>query len=459
MEMSTNAVIRVSPLNTPVMHPTQVRIHHFFVPNRLIWDKWEDFITGGDGTGDIPVPPTVLSTVASKDLQDYMGVPRRAGVAISALPMRAYNLIYNEYYRDQDLCALRTEDDQTVASIAWEKDYFTEARPFTQKGPEISLPIGDAAPVISDGSARGPSFATQQNGFGTTHKLLGDTAGNNGVVHVNPGTASNDSRLFWAAEGSSDGTGLAADLSNATGATVNEFRTALAIQRYQEARSRYGSRYSEYLRYLGVTPADARLQRPEMLGGGTTKINFSEVLQTSPEASGETRYGVGDMWGHGIAGVRGNKFRKFFEEHGHIITMMSVRPKSTYQEGINRSWLRTIKEDYYQKELAHIGQQTVTKNEVYMNTTDGNSVFGYTDRYSEYRRRPSEVTGDFRNLLNMWHLGRVLPANVALNSDFIECKPSKRIYQASENDGLWVMANHHVVARRLVSRNSAGKII
>lgn len=364
---------------------------------------------------------------------------------MSALPIRAYNIIWNEFYRDQDLqTELTNLDSVALQNVCWEKDYLTTSRPWTQKGGDVTIPLGDTADVIPTGDGV-PTFD-----YSTATGNLNENAGSVFTSSTPAGGGTN--AMSW------DDPKLIADLSTATSIDVNDLRRALALQRYQEARSRFGSRYSEYLRYLGVNPSDARLQRPEYLGGGVTRLNFSEVLQTSPTTSGGST-GVGDLYGHGIAGFRGNRYRKFFEEHGYVISLMSVRPKSTYVESLPRMWQRTTKEDYWQRELEHIGQQEVYKNEVYMNTTDGTDVFGYNDRYSEYRWQPSQVVGDFRDTLNTWHLGRITDSNVALNSDFVKCSPSRRIYQVDTTQHLWIMCNHHLVARRMVSKNAGGKIL
>lgn len=460
IQQATSALVRVSPLLAPVMHPVQVRIHHWFVPHRIIWDNWENFITGGpDGYNDsefptITMPASGGASVGS--LADYLGVPTGVNsLEVSALPFRAYALIWNEWYRDQDLQTkldISTADgnDTTTSTAlqncAWEKDYFTSARPWTQKGPEVTLPLGTEADVKRYSNATYQKIMTagsntrlgnggaQFNNIGASDTALGNSNPTNGSIDPN-GT--------WYA-----------DLSTATAASVNQLREAFAIQRYEEARARYGSRYTEYLRYLGVRSSDARLQRPEYLGGGKQTIQFSEVLQTGVTTDGDDQEGVGNLKGHGIAALRSNRYRRFFEEHGYIITLMSVKPKTIYSQGLPRTWNRRTKEDFFQKELQHIGQQEVLNKELYASHSSPDGVFGYQDRYDEYRRSESTIAGEFRSTLDYWHYARIFASQPALNADFVKSVPTKRVNAVQSEDVLWIMANHSIQARRLVSGSS-----
>lgn len=439
----TSALVRMSPMLAPVMHPVTIRFHHWFVPNRLLWANWEKFITGGPDGLDATVHPYIASGAgfAAGALMDYLGVPPGvAGLNVNALAARAYTKIFNEYYRDADLVALRTENTGdgadattpvTLAQIAWEKDRFTTSRPWTQKGAAVTLPLGTTAPVkvAANAPAGAGQWLTQNSGAGTQVTMTG--------------------------LGSS---GFYADLSAATAVDVNSVRRAFALQRYEEARAQYGSRYPEYLEYLGVRSSDARLQRPEYLGGGKQTFSFSEVLQTGTDFNANS--GVATLRGHGISALRTRKYMRFFEEHGIVMTLMSVRPKSVYANGLARKFSRTTKEDYWQKELELIGQATVYNKEVYAAHSAPDGTFGYNDRYGEYRREESRVSAEFRtSTLNMWHLGRIFAADPALNSSFVTCDPSKRINAVSTNDVLWVMVNNQINGRRMVRQNSVGRII
>ena len=451
VQHSTSVLLRMSPLVAPVMHPVQVRIHHFFVPHRLNYTGWQDFITGGQtGTGSaVPFPTNAAAvTPAVGSLYDHLGIPTGNLLPIGAfslLPIRAYNMIYNEFYRDEDMLSVVSPDATVLQRCAWEKDYFTTCRPFTQRGSAVTLPLGTVAPVTSTGVS--PTF--RRTGTADASKTLQGT-------NIGVGAS------FSAASGSAgdmqflNPTGLQTDLSAATAATVNQLRLALALQRYQEARTQYGARYTEYLRYLGVQSSDQRLDRPEYLGGGRQTVSFSEVLRTGSDTASSP---VGDLKGHGIAALRSNRYRYFCEEHGYIMTLMSLRPKSMYIQGIPRTYLRRTKEDFWQQELEQIGQQTVTNAEVFMNGTATDAqVFGYQDRYAEYRHSESQVSGDFRSTLNFWHMARSFASLPTLNGNFTDCDPGKRSFAVQTNDVCWVMVNHDMKARRLVGKKTIGRI-
>lgn len=408
---STSALVRLSPMVAPVMHPIDVRIHHFYVPNRLIAPgishNWEDFITGGeDNTYNTPIPTQTIESilnVAGQDLEDlpgslldYYGVDyRNPNIGINVYPFVGYKRIFDEFYRDQDLEDENT-NNLTVSPdrISWGKDYFTTARPWPYKGPAVTIP------VFSDGTGASPGVQ------------FGDF-------------------------------------------TLDDLRTASAMQRFAENRARYGSRYTEYLRFLGIRPSDARMDRPEYLGGGRATVNVSEVLQTAPEtgASSETdtEYGVGDLYGHGIAGLRTRPYRRFFEEHGFVHTLLSVRPHALYMTGMDRHWLKKDREDFFQREFSNVGDQEVWMGELWNGSAgDPYETFGYQERYAEYRGQYSRVAGEFRDIMNYWHMGRDFSQKPVLNANFIKCNPTKRPFAVNSHHVLWVMVNHHLMARRQV---------
>lgn len=469
IQQATSALIRCAPLVTPVMHPVHVRFHHWFVPNRLLWTNWQNFITGGpDGLNASAAPYFTSGNASVSSLLDYLGWPTSGVTGTpkgNALPLRAYALIWNEFYRDEDLQTALTvasgdgldnTTNTTLQNVSWEKDYLTSSRPWVLKGSSITMPIGGTAPI--------KGLAVQINAAAASQTGIGVTAGED---NPNPAWNSSSNSIYIKAQsaavaGSGNRPQVFADLSAATGIDINTVRHAFALQRFEEARARYGSRYTEYLAYLGVRSSDARLQRPEYLGGGRQTIQFSEVLQTGGTSTG-AQTGVGQLAGHGISAMRTNRYRRFFEEHGIVMTLMSVRPKTMYSQRVKRGFLRAVdstyagltgsKEDYWQRELQHIGQQGVNGYEV--DPQVGNATFGYQDRYDEYRREESTVSGAFRSTLDTWHLSREFGSAPALNSTFVSCVPSTRVFADTTADNLYVMAHHNIQARRLISREGS----
>lgn len=453
--VSTESLIRMAPLVSPMMHRVNSFIHYFFVPNRLVWDNWQDFITGGRLGTDASVLPKLLLDPGATGavlfnegtLWDYFGLPTHGDIArhestyISALPFRAYQLIYNEYYRDQNLSApidIKKTDavDSTETSLlltmrkrCWEKDYFTSALPWTQRGGEVLLP---GSLKYTDGL---PSHV--YNAIGDD---LVDTAGNltsdvNG--HVNSVDAGGQAARIET-EGSLD-------------VSINEFRTAARLQAWLERNALGGSRYIEsILAHFGVKTPDYRLQRPEYLGGGKTPVVISEVLNTSATAT----EAQGNMAGHGIGVGNSNSFKKYFSEHGYIIGIMSVMPRTAYQQGIPRMFTKLDNLDYYFPEFANIGEQEVKNEEVYWRYDQDRSVnesaFGYQSRYAEYKFNRDSVHGDFKSSLSHWHMGRIFGSMPSLNSAFVESDPTHRVFAVTTStiDKLYVQLYNKVSAIR-----------
>jgi hypothetical protein len=432
-------LLRCLPLVAPVMHPVTLRLHHWFVPYRLIWDEWEDFITG-----EADVNPPTVENFDNSNLMDNLGVHPDYVGDVSALPIRAYNLIWNEFYRDQDLRTEKVPDTRATERVSWEKDYFTAARPSPQKGPAVSLPLGTYAPIQGLGTVnRGPSSEQDYRATGGQDRT--ETGWNTGAEQ-----SPND---IWFMKEDPDNPGypdVTVDLSNAAAATVEQLREAFALQRYAEARSIYGSRYTEYLRYLGVKASDGRLQRPEYLGGGKQTISFSEVLSTADSQNTP----VGDLKGHGIAAMRTRPYKRFFEEHGLVMTLASIRPKAIYTHASDKLWWRKTKEDFWQKELESLGHQVIQNKEAMITHSDPDGTFGYTPRYDDYRSIRSQVSGDFRNVLNSWHFSREFDDDIALNQAFIDCNPPDRQFADQNEDNYVCMVSHDLRARRLVSKRA-----
>jgi hypothetical protein len=447
---STSLLIRVSPTLAPVMHPVTVRVHHWFVPTRILWSSWEDFRTGGsDGNNTDTVPQTASITHAVGTLTNYMGVPTgSSGYTVNALPVRAYNMIYNKRYRDQDVITEVSEDSTSVQKIAWEKNQFTTARSSSQRGTEVSLPLGTAAYLKYD-------------------DVTGDTTGQNGDWVVAYQDAGNDGQ--WGSNASLDtasdaqltannNANVYADLSTATAATINDLRVAFATQNFMEIRQKYGANYIDYLAYLGITGQDSRLQEPEYLGGGKQNISFSEVIATAETG---TSVDVGDLKGHGIAAVKSNRFRKFIPEHGYLLTLVSIRPKAIYANGLDKMWTRTDKEDFFTKELERMGQVEIENREIYIDDTGPTDTFGWGARYHDYREGKSFVSGEFAPGQALDHFTQAISysSDVALNQTFLECNPSTRIYASTATNNIWCFTNNDTKVRRIAARNPQPSIL
>ncbi len=449
---STSAFLRVSPPAFPVMHPVHVYIKHFAVPVRLIWEDFSEWITGKNEDAVHPTIKFKAKDVTIGSLAQHLGVPiphegcdPEKEIEVSALPFRAYAFIFNEYIRDQDLqqplvfstaSGLDTTTNTTLQNVCWEKDPFTLARPTPQQGDEVYLPLGDSAPVSRT------SFGTWTAIHAMTGEPLaeGDTlsVGQNGVLRK-AGTST---------PAGFQPTGLTADLSQATATPITLVQEAFALQRMKQARNKYGERYEDYLRYLGIKPSDARLQKPEYLGGGKQTIQFSEVLGTSADA-------LGALGGHGIAAMRSNAYQFFFEEHSLVCSFMFVRPKTMYSQGLDKLWLKRTKDDYWQKELENIGQDKIVNQQLMAFCDKPDGTFGYTDRYYEYKRACSTYSGEFASVYKDAHMGREFNDLPALNASFVSCNPTDRIYLDKTSDQIIVMVYHNLRARRMVSKKGA----
>lgn len=433
-KVNTEIFMRLAPMLAPVMHRVNVYTHFFFVPNRLLWSDWELFITGGtEGTSEPIFPMCVLgedqrNLLAVSTLADYMGVP--AGESditdanaqrISALPFRAYQLIWNEYYRDQTLQdaveVLKTggdlTDEETLAIMTlrrrcWEKDYFTSALPFAQRGNAVTIP--------ADITYLNPAVATGSTGTGLGPGDVTST-GTSGNLTVG---------------------GYNASIENIEdlGITVNDLRRATRLQEWLERNARAGSRYVEQIfAHFGVKSSDARLQRPEFLGGSKQPIVMSEVLNTSGT-------GVqGNMAGHGVSVGSGFNVDRFFEEHGFVIGIMSVLPRTAYSQGLPRIFKKFDKFDYYFPEFANIGEQEIKGQELYWDTDPlganpayNEGTWGYQSRYAEYKFVQSSVHGNFRDNLNFWHMARHFAPYPTLSDEFVESDPTKRIFAVDDPD-------------------------
>lgn len=412
----------------PLMDNLYCDVFFFAVPYRLVWDNWEKFNGAQTDPGDstdylIPTMTSPATTgYTAESLSDYFGLPVGVpGVIHSALWHRAYNLIWNEWFRDQNLQDSLVVDrddgpdnpaDYVLVRRGKRHDYFTSCLPWPQKGPAVELPLGSVAPVVGNGSP--PNFT--------------NAAATNQVL-----TAYSDTRFGPAnpmgnalATRFGNETGLQADLSAATAATINSLREAFQLQKLFERDARGGTRYTEIIRsHFGVTSPDARLQRPEYIGGGSSMVNVSPIPQTSATDATTPQ---GNLAAFGTFNHSRIGFNKSFTEHCLLIGLISVRADLNYQQGLNRMWSRSTRYDFYWPALSHLGEQAVLNKEIYaQGTADDDEPFGFNERYAEYRYKPSNITGQFRSSfaqsLDIWHLAQDFSALPVLDSQFIVENP------------------------------------
>lgn len=462
MKKSTQIFMRAMPMIAPILHECDIYVHDFFVPLRLIWDEYEKFLIPQDGetSETIPVKPYfrlgqdfINTAERAKRLQigslwDKFGLPvisARSDLAaagsedttICSLPFRAYQLIWQEYYRDQNLQAAlelpKTSGAETRENFdlltmlryrAWEKDYFTSALPRPQKGEPIGIDLsgvpGQRLNVELDKSkVQRIAIENAYAGSGTLRANAGDFNFNNSnTAWLDP-----NGSLYVQPEGQAQGY-----------FTIEMLREAMRLQEFMEQLMRGGSRYAEVVRNLfGQIPDDLRIGRPAYLGGGKQNLVISEVLQTSESTSENA---LGDMAGHGLSIGSSNYWKGLFKEHGYVVSLMSVRPRSAYMQGVNKLWLKNDRYEEMWPTFAHLGEQPVLNGELYWDWKDGQnrSEFGYQPIYTEMRTKPSLVTGDLRDSLDFWHLNRKFASRPNLNADFITLKPSdtNRVFAVTE---------------------------
>lgn len=461
--VDTSKVVRMQTLLTPMMDNVYLDTYYFFVPNRLVWDHWKEFCGENTESAWIPQTEYTMPQITSPagqgwsvgTLADYFGIPTGvAGLSVSALPFRAYALVMNEWFRDQNLQdpLVVPTDDSTVAGVntgtfvtdvakggkpfiaAKYHDYFTSALPAPQKGPDVLIPVAQAGsyPVVSltdyvDASKSTASVAWQ--------KLDGTNFSYAGSGHLSVGSYGEQTGKYLS--GATAGSGVSASTNvdiapanlwavadgNAAAATINQLRLAFQIQKFYERQARGGSRYTEVVRsFFGVTSPDARLQRPEYLGGNRVPINVNQIVQQSGTESSGTPQGT--VVGQSLTTDKHSDFTKSFTEHGLIIGVMVARYDHTYQQGLNRLWSRKDKFDFYWPVFANIGEQAIKNKEIFAQGTDkDNEVFGYQEAWAEYRYKPNMVTGEMRSAyaqsLDVWHLADDYSALPSLSDSWI----------------------------------------
>lgn len=444
-QIDTQVIVRFQPLVAPVLHEVNAYVHYYFVPYRLlnddfIWEKW--LVGPKDAMDPEPVPikkwtPTAASKCAEGTLWDHLGFPPQPAVPPAGgrpldFPRRAYNLIYNEYYRDvnlQDPLSLAINEDLMIRNN--EKDYFTAALPWQARGIPVALDLSGIGQAIFNAAAN---------------------VGGGDPVKINTGAQKLTTNL---ASSANIDTALGSNTVQFNNASFNlpDLRTMVTIQQWMEREALGGTRYVDYLQSMfRISPKDATLQRPEYIGGYKAPILFSDIPQTSE--SGVTPQG--NLSGKGLSvGVQRSGAIKI-EEYGLIMGLLSVIPATAYSQGINRQWLRDTRFDYYNPLFAGLSEQPILKREIYLTNSDVHNldVFGYQGRFDELRYIPNSYAGKMRTTFDYWHLGRIFGSAPSLNNDFLKATPDKRIYKIEAEDGLIISVGFNIKADRPLPRLS-----
>ena len=444
-----NIFMRTSPLVAPVMHPVHSRQHNIFFPYRILFDDWTDFITGGEDLTDASQLPYIDFSgrpVEKGSLAHHLGIPEGCEDIILAFEFTAYYMYWNEYVRDdqlQDKYPISTSGGDVSSAYPdvhkkgylqhanWDKDYFTSARPDDILGSDVTIPLGDTAPVTGLwGDSVTTTSALNEDGSTATGNFRGIKMERDGTGFVNPSV----------------------DLSAAQGATLQDLRLAIATSRFQEIINVAGNTYEDYLRRHGIKYSDARLQRPEYLSGGKSILQFSEVIQT---AEGDDP--VGTLRGHGMGALRSNKFIKFFEEAGVVMSLFSAKPIPMYMQGVPRRFSRKTRTDFYQKEFEILGMQEIKNREIKFDHSSPDDTFGYGERFYEYRKIPNTVHGDFVDFYKPWHFAQEYAGDVALNSTLITCDPTNRPFADQTNDPLIMTVQNKAYKRSFVRNHDRNR--
>lgn len=456
-QIGNQSIVRFQPLVAPVLHEVNMYVHYFFVPYRILWDAktreeltetgdWESFITGGfDGLNADTIPTWNPVSNAKGSLWDYLGFPVSKDPAAGSYPIdfprRAYNRIFNEYYMDENVMTAVAIDNEDILYRCWEKDYFTSSLPWQQRGTAPALPIAG----YSQAEYAASSF-------------LAASAGS-GVILYAEGADAVSPELYLGAGNSNARQNMedlfnnnTVDLSTASTFDIADIRLAFQIQKWLERNARAGVRYTEFLRgHFDVSPRDDRLQRPEYIGGSRVPVIFSEVLQTE---SSDASTPQGNLAGHGISVSNQYCGKVKVKEYGLIMGLMSIMPRTDYQDGINRQWLKETKYDFFFPEFENLSEQAVLNNEIFI--TDGNAatnktIFGYQGRYDELRTKQNIICSDMRDTFDYWHISRQFSSVPSLNEAFLKCDPRKDIFASPAEPGMIVRFANVIKAFRPIS--------
>lgn len=462
-------MLRFMPLVAPVMHKVDVNSYSFFVPNRILWPEWEEWITR---RSDVEAPYITGYEVQVGSLMDYLGYPTGdvTTLRMSAIPLAAFLKTWNEYFRDQNLqeeykWELIPGDNSANLFVgantaewasapppraSWKADYFTKALPFAQQGDIVQMPLTSQEDVPVEWKTPGviTGGGVMRNPLTGGLSAAGDIEHLAGPSPVTRSVHTDSSPSAYDPNGT-----LVVDIQE-DAVDINTFRWAIKLQEWLERNARGGARYVEsILSHFGVRSSDARLQRPEFIGMTSQNMVISEVLATAqnPDPGGAA---LGQMGGHGISVGGGSMMSHFCEEHGYVISMIVIRPKTAYQQGLHKSLSRFSALDYPWPTFAHLGEQEVKQKEIFAASATPEATFGYVPRYAESKFANSRVAGELQTTLDFWHLGRIFATDPALNATFIECAPRLDIFAVTDPEEDHIVGHifHNVNVRRKLPR-------
>jgi hypothetical protein len=441
LQIKSNGVVKFGTLAKPLLHNLKAKLVVTFTPIRQVLDTddhWEDFITGGRDGNDATTLDTVSSSATAGTVDDYNGVKPVAGTNnLLAYPRRCYNAFYNNFIIDDEIQTEISEDNNTIQYVNWAKDYFTTARTSPQLGTAVNITIGTSADVTTAGTN---NINVGVYHTGSSDYVALDTDGSAGghVALDTASTVSSSEKLY-------------ANLSGADGMSIDDFKLAMAANKFQENRAKYGARLIEYVKFLGGNIGD-RLERPEIVSISSANVSVSEIFNTNSASN----Y-LGDQAGFAIAGLDSRKALKWFPEHGYLSFFFWIIPDSIYMDGCPRYMLRQDKEDFYTPEYANVMMQPVKKGEIYFQGTAGGTAdgetFGYTDNYRDYKEGRNIITSGFRADYDDEHLGRQFSSLPTLNSAFLSTSGTIReadIFQQTATDNVRIIMRHQIKGRRIV---------